>query len=765
MPYRERIAWMSAQLRAQRPDAPGGELDDAIEESDIDARWFRFLKRMADSQDEELTQERMLARGIFSAITGRQQFVKERLGDQLTTWEDVLRERPDYAEWQPEPGNSFYKALTIPQRLQEAIEQGQLEELKLTLDQLRAVRVLGNRRPSFVLPVTIVRQLQAAEKPKSNNPVARFLNRAHSLMKSWYLHRPTGVVGYTLRNLFGDTDAVVGSMAAGMFTHAPRAWKELWGYARGNLWMSDDLRTARDLGVIGSAMTTVEVADLRELIPFQRFYDEKRNVGRMIFAPLQFGRAANEFRENLYRYMAFLHYKAQLAGGAVAHYGPSRKGTVDTLRRDMGDDVAAAHLARNLLGDYGNLTVFGEWMRKYAWSFWSFVEINFKRYPRMGINARNYAQMKGKDRAWARGVYLGLAGTAMSGVFAATYAFNSLVFPDEEEELNARERAAPHMILGRNSDGSIRVMRNMGSLGDFLDWFSIPELMRLAPLWRANQITTADLLKEMGGSTLTKFVGGTAPHIKAATETTLGLQMYPDVLNPRRAPRDEILANTLALRDEYLATKGLIKRDGTRARSGYANRILTGVSNPHRNAWSDTITLREAFLRQKNKASEGMYPRSAFHTLRQAIFNEDRNAFLEARRAYLKEKTHGDFIRALAYLDPIAPRLNVEDEREFETQFLTPDQRQIVRHAQDWAAQAQATAWMWWDEAGSSDAMWQAAKRKFLETQVKTLHRRPPRRQEGESAVEFRQRLQQYRSNRTRAARKVRLGKGKPGSS
>lgn len=763
-PFRARIAWTAATLR-KHPKAPSEDYaDDSIEEADVDAAWWGFVKRMAESDDPANEKARVAARAMFNAIRGRQKLFEERLGDKLQTWQDVLRERPEYTDWQPEPGNVFYRALAIPEKLAEALEKGLLETLQLTADQLRVVRALGGRRKSYVIPTPLATQLTAMDKAKESHAVARFVNAAHRIWKTNALFNPTHLLGYTVRNAVGDLDGVTGAMATGMLRYGQRASAEVWSYQlRGNLSMSRDLRAARDLNVIGSSLTATETSDLSELMPFERFYAAPtpgRLAARVATAPWRYGRALNEYRENTQRYMAYLWYKEQLQNGTLAHYGASRKRTVDNIHKYLGVEQAAAHLARNALGDYGAVTVFGQWMAKYAWSFYRWAEVNGKRYPRLALNGWEYAKVKGGNAAFLRGVYLGWAYSHMAAMVAAITAFNWMLFGDDEKELNERERAQPHILLGRWPDGTIRVMRNMSALGDFLDWFAIPELVRLWPLVQANQLTASDLLGEMGRQVATKAASGAAPHLKGLVEVGLGLSLYPDTVNPRRTPRDEALANTLTIRDEYLAVKGLIRRDGTRARNGYFNRIFAGVSDPNRNAYAAAVELRTAYLKKKGVADEGQYPRSALHNLRQSVYNEDREQFREARAVYLKERTHADFIRHLRYLDPIDQKLSAADERDFETNFLTPDQRRTVNMARDWAFMARTTLWQWWDEESAGDREWTKAKAKFLRSQREALRRGVAPRKFGEPAGAYRERLIESQASRERARQNLRMTAG-----
>lgn len=657
-----------------------------------------------------------------------------------------------YEAWQPEPGNVFYRAFTIPEKVAEAIQLGTFDPLEMDPG-VRQALALGGRKEEMILPVEIVAELRATEKPKPSGLIATLAKGAIKWWKAWTLFKPTSYVGYNLRNLTGDLDPVLGGNPDAL-THVPHALGELYNfYAHKRLAMSADLRAARKFGVIDASMTATEIPDIKDLPLLRRFYENRGKVAEI-------GDAANKlkelakFREAAMRYAAFLSYKKKLNAGTLAHYGGAKKEVVDTLVQEQGVDVAAAHLSRNLLGDYRNMTVAGDWLRQHLIPFHAWTEINMKRWPRMFINAGQSGKARGKGRALATAGFATFATLQLGALTAAMYAWNLLFFGDEEEELGEYERANPHLVLGRNSDGSIRVLRNTGALGDVLEWFGLNTALSLLPKYEAGQITLGDLVKESAKDPINKVVQGTRPDFKGAVETLFGVSAFPDVFNPRSIPRDEAAANVVGLRDEYRAAKGAIAGEGTRARPNYWQKFMgVGVSDPRRNAINDLYDLRERFLKQKGQTSPNILHESAFKPMREAAYADDYEAFKEARQAYLgKNKDWDNFKSSLEHLDPIHARLNEADEKEFETKFLNARQREQLRVARDFSMELKDRLIGWWlqankEEGRTDEAIGDDLKRARKVAKVKFSYKR----QKGETVAEYTERKRKHFERKSKA--------------
>jgi hypothetical protein len=362
-------------------------------------------------------------------------------------------------------------------------------------------------------------------------------------------------------------------------------------------------------------------------------------------------------------------------------------------------------MARDLIGDYGNMTVVGEWLSVHALPFWRFQEINIKRYPRLAINAARAGEYTTLTGASAMAVWRGMLLLRIPTMFAALWWFNKAVMGHKEDELSPYHRQNPHLTLCRKATGEVRVFNNVGALGELMEWLGINTLIGLYPLYCNKQLTGKDLIREMGKDPANKMMQALSPHLKAIWELPTGMTTFPDVSNPRKRDRGSIAADYFGLSDEYQAVKGLLLQNGLRARPHYIERFLYGIVNPRRSAIHEMHSLRERFLRKEGREVEGNFTASKTRYMRYAAMFEDFESFKKARAVYLAEGgTYDKFKRSIAYIDPIARRLNDEDEQKFEHEFLTSLQRERLKVARDYAKEVELTLWQWWNEAAEDDA-------------------------------------------------------------
>lgn len=688
------------------------------------------------------------ARMVLKAVNERATFIKDSLGSKFLDWTDLI---PDgHVIWQPEPGNVFYSAYSIPQKIGELLEKEALDSAELTKDQLRMVLAMGAPRTQWVIPERIGKQLDKLERKLETGLVGRM---AKSAMRGWKIYtllNPKRAIPYTIRNATGDVDPVLGG-APGIAFETARAFKDLRGVYKKEISVPDDVIVNIELGVIGSSMTDVEIPDLKNNDIFRRFYDPKFDpVGaprRLVELYFKTAKEFNEYRENVLRLAAFRYYKKKLQSKTLTHYGGARKEVVDALAAEQGVDVAAAHLSRNLLGDYGDITVLGEWLRSRLIPFWSWQEINIKRYPRLVINSIQAKKLGAASAGVALGLYRGLMLARLASMYAAYWAYNNLWQPDKESDLDTWDRQNPHIVLCRNPDGSVRIFRNVGAMGDLLEWFGLNSLLGLLPKYLDDQITGADLLQEVIKDPVNKFVQGIGPHFKLPVEVPLGISLFPDIFNPRTQDRGEAIASALALRDEYRAARGKILKDGSRARPHYQQRLFVGVVDPKLTALNKIHELRGDFLRKKGKDVPTILSVSKFRNMKLAAVYENFDAFLEARKKYMDGgRGFDNFMDSLNKLDPISARLNDAFEEEFEQDFLNGTQKLDLKVARDYARTLEVYLWNWWQEASKvqdTPEQQEQLRREIKKFKINLRKRGGSRRtvrQRGEPVTKFQQR-------------------------
>ena len=691
VPRPAKRTWQKGRVKGE--EALDAALDPMTDFPEPEARWMS--EALIETRKAELLRD--MVNSTYNQREALAAEAKARNAASPTaepiTWHDLVREK-GLAVWQPVPGNFFYKTWSVPDQLaQDVLASGGIE-VKIPPEVLRQIIAFGGPREEYVLPKNMVAALDGMVRVKPPNAFQKLVMSTHNAWKAWVTALGPKFIPFNIRNLLGDADAAIAG-APGVLRYVPNSLGELHRYYTGNLVLSPTMRSARDLNVLSSAFAAEDLPGVKDLAMFRRFYSH----GGMLKADVPVTetlRKFAEFREGVLRYSAFLHYRNMLKSGKLAHYGTSSKATVDALVKEQGVDVAAAHMSRNLLGDYGNLTVFGDWMRRYVMPFWSFQEINLKRYPKMFLNAAQAGKLGGNGKA-ATLVTSALLVARIAWLYGAFALYNRVFHKREEDRLSAREKAQPHIIFGTRPDGSIAVFNRAGAVGDFLEWFGINTLAQRLEEFRNNQIDAAQLVKEMLSDPFNKFLQGIRPDIKGIVEVSMGKSLFPDVANPRTTPRDEIAAGIWGAADWYKELKGRLTGSGERARPGQAERLLYGISDPNRNALSEIYELRSDFLRSIGKDVPSDFGgASPWRTIREAAQNGDYGAFKDAFLRYVESgKDMIAFNRALGNLDPIANRLNDTDEHRFVYDFLTPPQRETLKVARDYAQRLRDTLVVW----------------------------------------------------------------------
>ncbi len=600
-------------------------------------------------------------------------------------WQEVAREMfPDHTVWSAQPGTIYYKAHTLNERLAETLLKDSLNEMNIRGDDLRNALVMGGMRRPSLLPAEITEQLNSMLDKPASNEIEQVSEHLMGYWKVWTLLNPKRLFGYTARNMTGDIEPVLAA-APWALAKVGRAFRESWDLYSGKGRTPDILR-ALELDALESGITETEIPKSEELGAFKHLYDspstlDKLNPPKAIESYFSMARKFNSFRESVGRYAVYLHYLEAIQKGEKFNYGGAKKEVVDELIRQKGPEVAAAHLSRNLLGDYGNLTKFGQYARKHLAPFYSWIEINFKRWPRLAANAVSEAR-QGNLAPGAAILATNLA--RMTAMYAAVYAWNNTVMKDEERDLTPEDRAGLHLTLGRTSDGSVRVFRRVGSLSEFTDWFGVPEAVALLPQYRADQLSTKDYAGEIGLAPVNKAVQAFRPDVKLGAELGIGQSLYPDVSRPRPQGRDEILAGSLGLRDELKA----VKREagsGDTVKHGYlSGAVGLARQDPGQAALSEIHDLRKRFMKTQGRAEEPAYGASSIAKLRDAARGDDPKAFADAKRNYLGAGGNlKKFTDAIDNMDPVKGKLNEADEAKFTGKFLTGEQKDKLKLARE----------------------------------------------------------------------------------
>ena len=608
----------------------------------------------------------------------------------LNDWHEAI---PDgYGTWQPREGQVFYMTDTIPARLAEQLHEGALRELGITEEMLRKSLAVGGKRREFVLKNEIIETLDNLNQQR---PDSAFLNVDRALLKGWKvwtLISPRRFFKYNIRNLTGDADAVaVGNPSA--FKKLPQASKELYNVMFGDKSMTTDMKGWFERGGMESTLQAQEMGDLNQLKMFVHLHEAKGSIKEIPLAVWQkywkTARLSTDFREAQLRYSSYLDYLEQMKGNAEGkpkNFGASRPEEVMAIK-DIKD--RAYWLSNDLLGAYDKVSVTGQKLREYLYPFWSWKEVNFKRYIQLAKNASEdgrLAEFVGKKALGTLAKSPFIAAQAGKFLIKATafwsilQIWNNSRFPDEERELSQDERARPHIIFGRDKDGKIIYFNRIGALGDFLQWFGLDAAPKRVDDWFKGKKTLKEIAVDMVKSPANVLVSGTSPFVKTPFEIIARRSLFPDAFKPGTIrDRGLAIARNLGLENEYVSVMDLPSRGYQESLS----KFFIYKADPLETAYRAIQDEKQRFLRKLGKESEGFWitPKGeALYNFKLALRYKDK----EAAQRYLVEyfKMGGNskgLTRSLAAMAPLFGLSN--DDAEVFMKSLDSDGKDNLKKA------------------------------------------------------------------------------------
>jgi hypothetical protein len=565
----------------------------------------------------------------------------------IKDWRDNVPE--GYALWQPREGNMFYHVYTIPEQIADQVLYGAGLPMDVAQKDIDEGIAVGRRYKELVIPQALADTLDNLNKKPRPDAVTRFFRGSMGAWKQYQLTSVKRVFRYNLRNVSGDAEAVaVGNPRA--FLKVPRAVKELLPVFTRNGPMSPEMRKWFERGGMESTLQVAEMGEVDKLEVFSRLFEQKAdpkqipiNLARKLL--IEWPRLGTDLREAVLRYAAFLDYREQMLGnnGVPLNFGASIPEEVMALS-DIDD--RAFKLANDLLGAYDEVSVLGQAIRKDLIPFWSWKEVNFKRYLRFIRNAAIDPKVAGKAAKGAR-IGASLTGhTALriggflvkaAGLWGLLAAWNETMFPEAERDLSEDVKKKPHIILYVNKDGQPVAFTRLGMLADFLSMFGIdgPPQNMVRDFLNGKK-TAQEIAIEMGKDFVNEqLVQGLRPDIKMFAETVAGKQIYPNVFEPRPIrDRGLYLAEQLGLGDEYKAIANLPSRPYLQ---NLKQNIVAYTYDPNQSAYYEIQDLKHDFLKKTGKEgnfSGTITPRSqALYNYKLAIRFEDK----EAAQRYLKE--------------------------------------------------------------------------------------------------------------------------------
>jgi len=495
---------------------------------------------------------------VYKAVNARKAWVKESLGSDYTNplKIDELIARglaPEgYTSWQPEEGKILYTAQTLSEHAQQkmlrTIMQSPSDYMPKDIadvvsaelsDHLTESLVVGGDKYKLIIPEELAVTLDSMRDVPASNALSYTTGKTLSAWKIWTLINPRRVIKYNLNNLSGDLDAVIAGNPSAL-KHMGQAIRELTDVMLKGNEPSARYREAVDRGVFDSGMSIQEVPDISFLGEFEHLRDQSNRLDKLsaraikkIWRGMKKG---TQWRENWLRYAAYLDYAERLEAGESMEsvgYGAAIPEIVDNVH-DNKDK--AALLARELVGDYGNVSEIGQGLRRHVMPFYSWIEINTKRYWRLNANAWSQGVAKGAATSGGLAVAKGARFTAwayirMAMVYGLVSMWNNLFFGDEEEELDEADRVRLHINLGK-WDGEIHTIKFQGALSDFMGWVGFEDAMTMYLKIDEGKADWGDVAEKIYKAPVNRLVSAVRPDFKLPVELLGEISFYPDAFEP-----------------------------------------------------------------------------------------------------------------------------------------------------------------------------------------------------------------------------------------
>ncbi len=559
-------------------------------------------------------------------------------------WEKHIPE--GYTTWQPREGNVFYFSDSVPASVAEKLYTGALEELGVKAKDLRQVLAKGQRFREFVIKEEVAATLDNLTTLSAESPISQASKWLQRKWKVWTLVSPRRWFRYNFRNITGDADAAFAGNPT-TFKKTPRAIQELYQVFTGDKSMTPDMKDWFERGGMQTLLQAQELGDVNKLKMFVQLQEKK---GSLLEMPLKVwqgywksARLSTDFREAILRYAAYLDYLEQMKDnkGKPKNFGASIPDEVMSL-----DDTKdrAFKLSNELLGAYDQVGVLGQALREHLIPFWSWNEVNFRRYKQLMINAARDGELAHTvGRKLLTGVAVkspmiayrvGMLAVKASALWVMLALWNNTRFPELEKGLSEEERNRPHIIFGQDEDGKILYFSRLGALQDFVDWFGVDAgtINQVHDILNGKK-SVKEVAAEMARRPVNKLVQGVTPFIKAPAEIATGKKIFPDIFSPGQIrDRGLHIAQSLGLENEY---RGVMKLPSKPYEKTFRD-FVTYTADPELTAHYNVLDEKQRYLKKINKQSTGSFisPKSnALYNFKQALYFKDK----EATKRYLTE--------------------------------------------------------------------------------------------------------------------------------
>lgn len=551
-----------------------------------------------------------------------------------------------YAPWTPRGSKIFFKVMALTDKAAQEILENEVAEI--TEADLRSVMAVTDAA-GLVIPAVFVEALE--NKAADAGRIGDASRKIMRFWKAWQLTSPRRILKYVKRNFIGDLTKAL-TWNPGTATKMKQSASELRGVIFGGQAPSPDLlqwliRNGYSSGMMQQEYTPSDQERLRsffEDVDWKHFA-KKPTLGRW----MALSRKNVAFMESVSRYASYLSYleqmKASKDGKTPKNWGASDRTIIEGF-----DDVndRAFWLSNQLLGAYDQISQTGRGLRRHAFPFWSFQELNAKSHYRLLKNALETDKISmalGKKVVTGAALKVPLAvlaagrWTARAMVLEAlVFAWNNAMWPDEEEDLPDDVRKTVHFIYGRDPLGNVLVFNRFGVFQEVREWFGLAGAPQILVDWFTGRITkqeAAQLVAEefVEQGPFNKVVQGVGGPWKTLVELGTGISTFPSVTRMRRfAPpitggdllepaRLEFIARSVGLENEFKVITGRPSKAGGESRAAQYLRTLPEFFlyryEPGRTQYQDTLNAKSRWERSLGKENWGDYWSSKSEVLRQ----------------------------------------------------------------------------------------------------------------------------------------------------
>lgn len=570
-------------------------------------------------------------------------------------WTDLLPE--NYSVWQPREGNAFISVNTLSEKMVNELTEGLADGINVKVGDVKKAMALGGKYKQYVIPTEIANKLDELYKVTEKNPVSKLSKKILNGWKHWVLTiNPLGVTKYNIRNMVGDIDAAM--LEPGILKYSAISAREVYAAMKNGRY-TKNLKEFRDVGGFEDLTIAQEIGDVNSAQPFDRFKD-KKELPNLFKKYTDATSSISNYRESILRYAAYLHYKKALTDGKIK-YGASNPALVKGLHSTQDK---AYKLSKDLLGAYDEISETGQVLRDHWIPFFSWVEVNFKRYTQAFKNAGNsdiaLEQLINKNKS-TNGVNvamqkiknLGATSSKAVIVTAMLMLWNALMFSDDEDKLPKSARETPHIILGNDKDGKIIYFNRLGSFSDYIDWFSMDNIQLDISDIKRGRKTIKEQFKNMAKAPLNKIASSINPFMTVIPQTLAGKKVYPDVFNMSTIrDKSQFLAQSASLGVLYNKITGIPTQ---------GDELQTAViykSDPEYAAYNNTLDIKRDFEKQRGKEPTSNYattPKSnALYYYKLALKYDDTKAADKWGKKYAElGGTEKGMAKSLAMMDPL----------------------------------------------------------------------------------------------------------------